>query len=221
MRTLVILFILWTGSFAFGQHEFQVWTKLGTEGDVIKRLDWQFELNSRFGDRGINTFFPQVGFEYKVKKWFRPSLEYRYILDKDRYENYRGGHRININANFKRNPKRWRLRARLRYQYAFDRFTSSENFDADFDQAFRARIRAGYDLKDNIFSPLVGAELFYNPQFGPISPNFSKVRFILGTNFELDGPHDASIRYLLDKRFFDFGADLRHVISFSYSYKIK
>lgn len=218
MKYLAILAFALFGTIAYSQHEFQVWTEVGVSGKVVKRLGWSADINSRFGASGLETFFPQIGFKYKVKKWFRPSIDYRFILDKDRYGNMLSGHRINFNANFEKGVDRFEIDARFRYQYAFNRLGNSTDFDPDLDQAFRLKGAVKYDVDNSIFTPLMSAELFYNPQFGP-DQGFSKIRLAFGTSFELDGPHKVSAKYQLDKRF-EYGRDLRHVISVSYGYKL-
>ena len=217
MKYLVFLAFTFIGASAYSQHEFQVWTEVGASGKISKPVGWAVDLNSRFGAAGLETFFPQVGFEFKVKKWFKPSVDYRYILDKDQYGNMLGGHRINLNANFETDVDRFDLSARLRYQYAFNRLGGSTDFDPDLDQAYRLKGAVKYDIDNSIFTPLFNVELFYNPQFGP-DQGFSKIRLALGTALELDGPHKFSVKYQLDKRF-EFGRNLRHVMSVSYGYK--
>ena len=220
MKMFIVVGILFLGSGAFAQHEFQTWLKTGVEGGIVKKLDWSFELNSRFGSSGLETFFPQAGIEYKVKRWFRPSIEYRYILDKDRYGNYGAGHRINFNASFKKRVERLDLGLRLRYQYAFSRLGDAQEYDSDFDQAIRTKLSASYDFDNCMFSPLLSGELFYDPSYGPKGPGFKKIRLAIGTSLELKGPHKVSIKYQLDKKLNDFGANLRHVLGLSYSYKL-
>lgn len=218
MKHLVILAFAFLSISAYSQHETQVWTELGVSGKVVKRLGWSADLNSRFGAAGLETFFPQIGFKYKVVKWFRPSIDYRFILDKDNYKNMLSGHRINFNANFEKALDRFEVSSRLRYQYAFNRLGGSTDFDPDLDQAFRLKGSAKYDINNSIFTPLFSAELFYNPQYGP-GQGFSKIRIAIGTSLELDGPHKVSVKYQLDKRF-EFSRNLRHVISLSYGYKL-
>ncbi|MFT5778908.1 MAG: putative porin [Crocinitomicaceae bacterium] len=220
MKSLVFLIALLFAGSAYSQHEFQSWTNVGLEGGIIKKLDWSFELNARVGGSGLETFFPQAGLSYKVTKWFKPSIEYRYIFEKDEYENYSAVHRINFNAGFKERVKRFDLGLRLRYQYAFDRIAASENFNPDFDQAIRAKVTIEYDIDNSILAPFFNAEFFYNPQFGPKGPGFSKMRYAIGTSLELDGPHDVSIKYQLDKRINDYSANVRHVVAVSYTYEI-
>ena len=217
MKHLIFFVFGFLSVSAYSQHEFQVWTELGTSGKVVKRLDWSVDLNSRFGATGLETFFPQVGFEYKVKKWFRPSIDYRFILDKDKYGNMLDGHRINLNANFEKGVERFEIKGRLRYQYAFKRLGGSGDFDPDLDQAVRLKGDVKYDINNSIFTPLFSAELFYTPQY--LDRGFSKIRLAIGTSLELDGPHKLSAKYQIDKRF-EYGRDLRHVISISYGYKL-
>lgn len=217
MRFFALATVLFLGLSAHAQHDFQVWTELGVSGKITKKLSWDLDLNSRFGNDGVETFFPQLGLEYKVKKWFRPSIDYRYILDKDKYGNMLGGHRINVNANFEKGIERFEVEGRLRYQYAFNRIESSTESNLDFNQAVRLKGGVQYDINNSIFTPLFNAELFYDPQFE--NRGLSKIRIALGTKLELDGPHKISVKYQIDKRF-EYGKDLRHVISIGYGYKL-
>ncbi|MBL4861920.1 MAG: DUF2490 domain-containing protein, partial [Crocinitomicaceae bacterium] len=182
MRLSIILLFLGTSLSSFGQNDaYMLWTELGVRGDVIKKMTWEVELNTRFDNKGIATFFPQVGLEYKVTKWFKPSVEYRFIVDKNKYGNYKSSNRLNFNANFKKGIERFDLGLRIRYQYAFDRLSVSESYDADFDQAIRLKPSISYDIKKSIFVPTVSAEFFYNPEYGPGGRDFTKVRIGVGT----------------------------------------
>ena len=50
-----------------------VWTELGVKGSVSKKIDWAADVTTRFGNLGVNTFFPQVSVKYKLTKWFSLS----------------------------------------------------------------------------------------------------------------------------------------------------
>lgn len=219
MRAALLVSFLFCTAVSFSQHDYMLWSKLGVKGKVIKRLSWTAEINGRFNNAGLKTFFPQAGLEYKVTKWCRPSVEYRFIIDKNRYGNYKSSNRINFNLNLKESVKRFAFGVRLRYQYAFDRI-SNENYDADFDQAIRIKPVFEYDINNSIFTPVVSAEFFYNPAFGPEGRRFNKMRVNIGSKLELKGPHGVSFKYQLDKRFYDFSADLRHVLAIGYSYRL-
>lgn len=221
MKFFAIVLFLGVSLSSFGQNdELMAWTKIGLRGDIIKKADWMFDINTRFNSDGVATFFPQAGVEYKVAKWFKPSVEYRFLVDKNKYSNYKSSHRLNVNASFKGNLRRFSLAARLRYQYAFTQFGAPESYDADFDQAIRWKPSISYKIKKSIFVPTVSAEFFYNPEIGYEGRQFTKVRLAVGTKLEFDGPHTMSVKYQLDKRFHDYSAGLRHVIALSYEFKL-
>jgi Protein of unknown function (DUF2490) len=217
---LTIAFLFFLSFSAYSQHDFMVWTELGVKGKIVKKLGWTADINTRFGGEGVETFFPQVGINFKVKKWFKPSIEYRFIVDKNKYGNYKGSNRLNINASFKKEGvARFNLGFRVRYQYAFNRI-SGDSYDADFDQALRFKPSIEYDINNSVITPVVSAEFFYDPSYGPFGPDFSKMRMGIGAKLELDSPHGVSFKYQFDKKFHDYSANLRHVISLSYIYKI-
>ena len=218
MRSVVLIFFLACSQWVLSQHDFMVWTELGVKGKLTKDLTWATELNTRFNNTGVQTFFPQAKLKYKVTKWFKPSVDYRLVVDKNKYTNYKLSHRVNVNAEFGEKFQRLSVELRLRYQYAFNRLNST-SYDADFDQALRFKPEFEYDFKNSIFSPTVGAEIFYNPVYGENGRELNKIRFILGTKLELNGPHGVSIKYLVDKWLQDYSRSLRHVFSVSYSYK--
>lgn len=218
MRFGVFIAFFVCSTFTFAQHEFMLWTELGVKGKLTNKLSWATEINTRFNNTGVQTFFPQAKLKYKVTKWFEPSVDYRLVTDKNKYGNYKLSHRVNVNAEFGEKFKRLSVELRLRYQYAFNRL-SATSYDADFDQAIRLKPEFEYDIKNSIFSPVLGMELFYNPEYGPNGPQMNKMRFIIGTKLELNGPHSVSVKYRMDKWFRNHGRDLRHVVSISYAYK--
>ena len=222
MKLFAIIFLFLGVSLpSFSQtDEFMVWAKAGVRGDLAKKTDWMFDLSARFDDEGVATFFPQAGIEYKVKKWFKPSVEYRFLVDRNKYGNYKSSHRLNVNANFKKTVKRIAFGARVRYQYAFDQFGAPDSYDADFDQAFRFKPSIGYDIKGSMFKPSISAEYFYNPELGENGRQFTKVRLAVGTKLALNGPHALSVKYQLDKKFRNYSAGVRHVIAVSYEFKL-
>ncbi len=221
MRWKAILLFLFFGSSALAQQNdtYMVWTNVGVKGDLVKKTDWFVELNTRIGGAGIETFFPQIGVDYKVTKWFKPSVEYRFVVDKNQYGNYKVANRLNFNAKFKESFDRLSLGFRLRYQYAFDN-RGNFDYDADFDQAFRFKPEISYDIKDFFLTPKISSEFFYNPALGEDGRRFDKMRLGVGASFDLNNDHDISFKYQLDKRFFAFDRGVRHVLSLTYQYKL-
>lgn len=216
---LSLLLIIGFQTTVLSQNEFAVWSEIGVKGEFTKKIKWSAELNTRFQKGKVETFFPQIGFEYKLVKWFKPSLDYRMVIDKNKYGNYKLSNRININGEFKKSIKRFTFETRLRYQYSFNS-VRAEDYDSEFDQAIRLKPEVEYDIKGSIFNPVVGAELFYNPAYNPRGFEFSKVRFTVGVKLGLDDPHSVSVKYQLDKKTDSYSIGARHVLSISYAYKI-
>ncbi len=213
----LLLFVSFTG---ISQHEFQVWNKAGVDYKIKKGVHAEFELNSRFDNQGLGTFFPQVGIEYKLTKWLKPSVEYRFVVDRNNIGNYKPYSRLNFNLNFGEDFDRLSLGARVRYQYAFNSLSQAA-YDADFDMAFRFKPSVKYDINDFPLSPEVSAEFFYNPLTGgPYRPGFDKIRYAIGLDLDSKGPHGVGMKYQLDQKLHDYSSRIRHVISVSYSYDI-
>lgn len=215
MRKLILLSFLLVSKGLFAQYEYMTWAELGVEAKVTKRFKLSGELNGRFGSSGLETFFPQVGVQFKAAKWFKPSVEYRLIIDKNKIGNYHATNRLNINADFGYEVKRFDLGLRVRYQFAFNSLSQS-SYDADFDQALRMKPGIKYNIKGSKITPEISAEFFYNPMYGPLSPGFNKVRGAAGFKWNLKGAHEVGMKYQFDKKFRDYSANVRHVLAVSY-----
>lgn len=220
MRFLFVGFCLLVTS-AFSQvNEAQVWVETGVTGKVMKDMDWGVEVTNRFGNNGIETFFPQATLKYKVAKWFRPSIEYRLIGNRELAGYYLYSHRINLNTEFRYTFSRLSLRSRIRYQFGFRNLVSSSFYEPEFDRALRVKVEGSYDINDFFLTPVLSAELFYDPLYGPYGQQINKLRFYGGFDLDLNAPHGVSVGYLYDARVNIPGPRTRHVLNLSYSYQI-
>lgn len=214
------IFFLFLPFIGIGQHSSKLWTELAIEGRISKQWRWGTEINTRFGENGLETFFPQVSLEYRVKKWFRPSLDYRFISDKKLQGYYKYSQRINCNLNVRVPIDRFLLKARLRYQYSFDRFINSDFYEPEFDDALRLKLGTEYGLDDFLITPVISGELFYNPSFGQFGQQLTKLRIYAGFKTDLLGPHSFSIGYMFDNRINLPNPRVRHILNVGYSYQI-
>lgn len=202
----------------FSQGQGEVWTEVGVKGEVFNDLDWSLEVNNRFGGNGHESFFPQFSLKYKVTKWFRPSADYRVIFDKDEFTNYQSANRLMLNANFEEGFDRFEVKFRVRYQYEFSKWSRFKGYDYWTEHALRFKPEINYDIDNSFFTPYVNTEFFYGLNYGDRS--MYKFRLGVGTDFELDGPHDVSIGYIFDRELQDFTPTKRHILTVSYKYKL-
>lgn len=214
-----ILFLLIPIS-SFGQGEGKVWTELGVKGSITKNLDWGLEITNRFGNRGLETFFPQATVKYKFNKYVRASVDYRAVFKKDKYLNYGFSNRLNLNVEFKHKIDRLTAVARLRYQYSFDRLTSSTKYDAEFDQAIRFKPQVSYDINKSIFSPVASIEFFYNPNSGKYGQQFTRYRAYIGVDLDINSPHEIGFGYLFDREINVASPEMKHILVLSYAYNL-
>lgn len=220
MRHLLLL-VVFVPVFGIGQSTGQVWSEIGMKGEFTKKLDWSVEVNTRFGNSiGVESFFPQVGLKYKVAKWFRPSIQYRYIFDLDRYGNYAPANRFMLNASFEKDfNKRLSGEVRIRYQNEFSHWTSNSGYEQSMKQIVRLKPEIVYDIKKSTFKPYINSELFYTLE--PYRPHFSKLRIGVGTDFEIDDPLSIGVGYIYDKELNNTKGlpSIRHIFTTSIKYK--
>ena len=191
MRVFALCLMVGIGFFTFSQFtQQQVWIETGVKFSMTKKISTAVELNQRYDYAGIDRFFPQFTFDYKVLKWFRPSIDYRMVFTNEGDFSLVTTHRLNGNLQFRYAIKRLECGFRLRYQYNFDRISSA--YDAEFDQALRFKPSLQYNIKGIPFTPKLSAEFFYNPTNGTKGSQFNRIRLFSG--IALDLPHKQQLR---------------------------
>jgi hypothetical protein len=219
MRYLVLLSIF-ASSFSFGQTNiFQTWTETGTKFALNKRLSLGADWSNRIGENGFATVFPQLSFKYKVSDWFRPSLDFRYVLKKQLDATYQASGRVNFNTQFNYHKKRLSAGLRLRYQYQFSNLNSQ--YDSEFDKAFRIKPNIEYDINNSVISPVVSVEFFYDPNYSDLGRRFNEIRYFVGGSLDLNGPHQIQIGYMFNQKINLPAPVNKQILSLSYMYNVK
>lgn len=221
MNKIAVLILLVLPFISRAQHVGKVWTELGVERDLGDKFEGGLELSTRFDSYGLETIFPQLGLKYKLTKWMRPSIDYRLVSDRNKSGRYDISHRINANIDFKYKTGGLTLKSRLRYQYSFDRFISSDTYEPEFDQAIRLKISGEYDISKFPLTPVLSAEIFYDPMYGPFGRQINKLRVFGGFKTDLKGPHSFSFGYMYDNRINLPKPLTRHILNLGYSFTIE
>lgn len=213
---LFLISFLWVIALFGQQQEGKIWLQTGVKNQFKKNWEWSIDVTNRVGSDGLETFFSQASIKYKLTKWLRPSVDYRSILDKDKYGNYLFSNRLNVNADMKHTLDRLGLGLRVRYQYSFSG-TKQSSYDAEFDQAVRLKPQITYDIKKTKWSPIWSIEFFYNPSYGPAGRQLTKYRMFIGAQLDLKGPHNFALGYILDQELNTARPDTKHILNVSYS----
>jgi hypothetical protein len=219
MRHLILCFLLFP-FLANSQNStvFQVWNEAGISYKIDKKQSLAFDLTTRHAAGGLRTFFPQVSYKYKLNKYIRPSIDYRYIGSRNNEGNFEFQHRINANLQFNQEFERLQLGLRLRYQYSTNRL--AENFEPEFGQALRIKPSLAYDLQNTDLEPQVSMEFFTGPMDGQPGYHLNRIRWSVGLAYAFEGPHSLEVAYLYDQRIMSPGALNRAILNFSYGYSL-
>jgi hypothetical protein len=218
IRILLIVFYLVHFSCLTQQQSTKIWLQTGVKSHLNSKLEWGIDLSKRFGNQGLETFFSEISFKYKVTKWWRQSLDYRMIFDKNNQGNYALSNRININSDFKKQYNRLILSFRVRYQYSFTGRMLT-NYDAEFDQAIRLKPQLSFKSERLKLNPIVSMEFFYNPSYSPKGRQFTKKRLFIGFQRTIRKSHELALGYILDEQINAFNPELRHIVYLSYTFE--
>ena len=82
------------------QNYFHVWMETGISGKLSDKFEYVVDWNNRFSNYNLRTTFAQASIKYKFKKRLKPSIDYRYISDRQDNSNYTSNHRLNFNLQF-------------------------------------------------------------------------------------------------------------------------
>lgn len=219
VRLISCIILLQLYNHSFAQRDFEIWTEVGAKAKVLRKSTVGAELVTRYDAFGLYTLFPQVSIEHPLRKWLKVSIDYRWVSKKENNGNFLDAHRINTNVNTEYSfEKRLKIGTRFRYQFAFNGLNTTE-YNPEFDQAFRIKPYVEYDIKNSLFSPSSSIEFFYALENSPTGNRFSKIRFFLGTDIDLNSPHGLKVGYIFDNRIQTASPKQRNILSLSYTYK--
>ncbi len=110
---------LFEGFSAFGQvNDAQMWLSIAGQKRITKNctiiLNPEFRIGENIGK--LNRFSSDVGFEYKVSRYIKGALFYRFILDRMQNNSYESKHRFYVDINAKVKAKKLVVNYRVRYQ---------------------------------------------------------------------------------------------------------
>ena len=218
MKSLLSVFFLCLISFYGKSQSLEVWGSAGAKYKLNKKIQFSGSFSSRFRNLKAKTVFPQLTVKYKIVKWVNVSLDYRYVAKRENNGNYIGANRINMNAKFNYNVDRFSFGFRARYQMSSGK-GSSNSYNSDFDKALRFKPSLSYDIKKSIFTPTMSLECFYNPGAGVLGQRIDKMRYTIGTDLELDGPHSIGIFARIDQKIYDSNP-VKFIIGLNYDLSI-
>jgi len=204
---------------ARAQDRSQVWFGAGIKREVARDVVMGVQTNARIRtDGALQTLFQELSIKSEHLKWFRPSVDYRFITSYDKNGNTDYSHRLNFNADFRYKIKEVKVGARGRYQMFLGNAILT---GTDLDPSFRIKPYVEWTIPKTRFTPEFSTEFFYNPANGPVGDRFNRVRFGLTLGIDLPGPNTLGLTYYYGKRFNTGNPYNEHILSLEYGFEWK
>lgn len=194
---IYIFFSLSSLSFVSAQeNDAQLWTKVTVSKKIGQQSEIQIDACTRFGNNvsNLNTFYFQISDEFKINKWFRIGIAYRYAEKDNLEDHYDTRNRINLFAILRKKfLKTVSVQYRTQFQSQMTNIYTSEN-GKNITNFFRNKLNLSFDLNKK-YTPYISTELYYRFKFE--NNNFSKVRYVAGIDYELSKKHQIGAYYLI------------------------
>lgn len=218
MYSLNLLILLASLSYTIAQeNDAQVWTKVAVSKKIGQRSEIKIDVCTRFGNNisNLNTFYCQISNEFKVNKWFRIGIAYRYAEKDNLEDNYNSKNRINLFAIVRKKFfKTVAVQYRTQFQSQMTNIGTSEN-GKNITNFFRNKLTLSFDLNKK-YIPYMSTELYY--KFKMENNNFSKVRYVAGIDYELTKKHLIGAYYLIQSDLNHSNPNTNFVSGLSYHY---
>ena len=223
IRTTIILICVLVIS-AYAQEEdtkvvkdLELWTSAGISKKLNKQWKLSYEQEVRFLNdmSDFNTWFSDLGVDYKLNKHIRFGTNYRFYQIREDNNQFESRHRFSADFKYKHKIERFELEYRLRVQNKDEDFMGNETGDNVFN--VRNRVSVAYDIKNFKAQPFFDVELYrriYDMQSG----KFSKLRWTLGVEFPVYKKSDVKLFYRLDNELNKTYAKDTYIIGVGYSF---
>jgi hypothetical protein len=146
------------------------WTGVDVKYELAKK--WEFSIEEQLRIVGRPYYFDEllteVGIEYKLSKYLRPSISYRKTFENGKYWN----DRMDFNIVFRLKLGKWKFQDRMKFQTDFGR-TSTDLYK------WRNKVKIDYRIKKRVI-PYTFFESFY--AFEPEVQRIYKIRTGGGIN---------------------------------------
>ena len=141
-----------------------IWTGVEAEFKLTKKWNISFEEQLRIEGKPyfFNQLLSEVGIEYKLSKYLRPSVSYRRTFVSERYWT----DRMDFNVKLRLKLGKWKIQDRIKFQTDFGR-TEPDLYK------LRNKLEFEYKVKKKIV-PFIFCDSFYS--FAPEFQRIYKIR---------------------------------------------
>jgi len=169
-------------------QDFGVWASVGYGRDISDKFDISISQEVRMEENAllVGRTFSQFGLDYKIKRWIRLGLNYRFSLNRRQDGTYGHRHRIMTDLVLRTYQRRFTITYRARLQSEIRTLNYPREFGFTPVWDFRNTLKVNYRL-NRFIEPYVNLDLRFLLK-DPGEPRFSGVdrtRIVVGADMLL------------------------------------
>lgn len=201
--------------------DFEGWSSMEIRYRIDNRwmisAEEQLRLKSNISE--VDKYFTQLGLRYRSPHRITLDGAYRWIRRNDtqgKIQGYESQSRYHFSAEYGHKAGRFSLAGRVRFQ-SLEEDESDTDEESEDHLRFRGRVR--YNVPDWKLDPTFDAEV-YRAVGQEGESRFDKVRFTLGTDWELWGESEMGVYYRIER---ELGVDspaTSHIIGLGITYTL-
>jgi hypothetical protein len=194
-----VVFSLLYSSAAIGQtKDAGLWTSLTFEAGLVKKLSVAVSQEFRFNENvtELGTWISEAGLEYKLNKFIKASVNYRFTRKRQLNNLYTPRHRLFIDVKAEKKFKPFIVQFRTRFQEEYADIGRAP--DGGF-AGFYSRNKLSFKLDlDRKWEPYISIELF--SPLRHIQPFlFDDSRYSAGFEYSLSKHHKLDLYYMIQR----------------------
>jgi long-subunit fatty acid transport protein len=214
----ISLLLLATNLYCLAQEEdARLWLQASVEKKIIPKVSVELVFGLRRAENYSRTesYYTQLGFEYKLFKFLHAGVIYRHSDKREYKPNFHHRDRGGAWVQFRKKIyKGLSVDYRIFYQRQYTDMNRSEKGFIPSNY-IRNKIKLQLDRKKR-YKPYVSTELFYQIKYN--KSEFNRVRFSAGVAYELNKYHQVTPSYMIQKEINEPNPVTSYVIGLDYKY---
>jgi Protein of unknown function (DUF2490) len=190
-----------------------LWSSVGIEKKLNKKFSINLSGQTRFVENisYLQTYFGELGLDYKINKRFEISANYRLInRRKNDLSAFRNRHRFYGDFAYNKKISKLKLTYRLRYQHQFKDNNGEIGFDSSY---LRNKLEIAYPNKSKL-TPYLSGDLFYE-----VGNQFDQIRPQMGVSYKINRQNGIDVSVLTNVDLVG-AASLSPIINLGYKLKL-
>lgn len=197
--------------------DLEQWTNIGITKKINKH--WKISLDQEFRFKKdisqFDTYFSDLGLDYKFNKHFSLGANYRFYQNKNSDGVFITQHRLSSDIKYKQKINRFTLAYRLRFQNKDEDFFTSTSSNNLYN--LRNKFSVDYNIKKFKFDPFFDVELYRQIE-DVNTTELSKLRWTIGLEYSIKKYGDLELFYRIENELNQFYNKDTYILGLGYKF---